>query len=95
MVDRVTTSACFMLTLNGDFYILQIGPYYLINPKFIELLKICCNYFRILKKRFYYGVMPADRRIANSVEPDQTVPTGAVCRGSALFARPICLKTEK
>ena len=38
-------------------------------------------------------MMNGTNGIANTEDPDQTAPVGAVWSGSALFARPICPKT--
>ena len=48
-------------------------------PKFLGILKVCCNQSKILTKRFYHGVMPTKvtEGNANREDPDQTAP-GAV-----------------
>ena len=49
-------------------------------PKFSDARKLCCNHPKTGKKRFYHNVMhPKDAdSIANSEDPDQTAPIGAV-----------------
>ena len=48
-----------------------------------------CKHSKIQTKRFYHGVIPLNdaNGIANSADPDQTAPLGAVWSGSALFAQ--------
>ena len=57
-------------------------------PKYSDTEKICCNHSKIWTMWLYYSVMsPNDADgMANSVDPDQTAPVGAVWSGSALFA---------
>ena len=59
------------------------------NPKISDTWKICCNHPKIWTKWLCRRAMlPQDAdRIANSVDPDQTAPLGAVWSGSALFAQ--------
>ena len=49
-------------------------------PKFLDTRKCCYNHPKTGKKRFYLRVMhPKDAdSIANSEDPDQTAPLGAV-----------------
>ena len=49
-------------------------------PKYSDTLKICCNHPKIQKERFYHRVMHSKvaDSIANSEDPDQTAPLGAV-----------------
>ena len=58
-------------------------------PKYLDTQKICCNHSKIWTMWLYQRVMsPNDTEgIANSVDPDQTAPLGAVWCGSALFAQ--------
>ena len=66
------------------------------DPKFSDTQKICCNHSKIWTMSLYRRVLsPNDADgMANSVDPDQTAPLGAVWSGSALFAQAyICLKT--
>ena len=58
-------------------------------PKYSETQNICCNHSKILTLWLYHRVMsPNDADgMANSVDPDQTAPLGAVWSGSALFAQ--------
>ena len=57
-------------------------------PKYSDTQKICCNHSKIWTMWLYQRVMsPNDADgMANSVDPDQTAPLGAVWSGSALFA---------
>ena len=57
--------------------------------KYSDTQKICCNHSKIWLIWLYHREMsPNDAdRMANSVDPDQTAPLGAVWSGSALFAR--------
>ena len=58
-------------------------------PKYLDTQKICCNHSKIWTMWLYHRVMsPNDADgMANSVDPDQTAPLGAVWSGSALFAQ--------
>ena len=58
-------------------------------PKYSDTQKICCNHSKIWTMWLYKRVMsPNDADgMANSVDPDQTAPLGAVWSGSALFAQ--------
>ena len=58
-------------------------------PKYLDTQTICCNHSKIWTMRLYHRVMsPNDADgMANSVDPDQTAPLGAVWSGSALFAQ--------
>ena len=49
-------------------------------PKYSDTPKICCNHSKILTMWLYHRVMsPNDADgMANSVDPDQTAPLGAV-----------------
>ena len=57
-------------------------------PKYSDTQKNCCNKSKIWTMWLYHRVMsPNDADgMANSVDPDQTAPLGAVWSGSALFA---------
>ena len=59
------------------------------HTKNSDTQKSCCNHPKIWTRWFYCKVMhPKDaERLANSVDPDQTAPLGAVWSGSALFAQ--------
>ena len=59
------------------------------NPKYSDTQKNCCNHPKIWTRWLYRRLMhPKDAaRIANSVDPDQTAPLGAVWSGSTLFAQ--------
>ena len=58
-------------------------------PKYSDTKNIYCNHSQIWTMWLYYRVMsPNDADgMANSVDPDQTAPLGAVWSGSALFAQ--------
>ena len=49
-------------------------------PKFSDTNKHYCKHSKIQSKRFYHGVIPLNdaNGIANSEDPDQTAPLGAV-----------------
>ena len=49
-------------------------------PKYSDTQKLCSNHSKILTKWLYHGVMcPNDADgMANSADPDQTAPLGAV-----------------
>ena len=57
-------------------------------PKYSDTQNICCNHSKMWTMWLCYSVMsPNDADgMANSVDPDQTAPLGAVWSGSALFA---------
>ena len=57
----------------------QIGNYRKV-PKFSDARKLCCNLPKILRKRSNLCVFlqKEARGIANSEDPDQTAPLGAV-----------------
>ena len=63
--------------------------YVCVCPKYSDTQKICCNHSKIWTMWCYHRVMsPNDAAgMANSVDPDQTAPLGAVWSGSALFAQ--------
>ena len=63
--------------------------YYCKFPKYSDTQTICCNHSKILTMWLYHRVMsPNDADgMANSIDPDQTAPLGAVWSGSALFAQ--------
>ena len=57
--------------------------------KFSDTRKLCCNLPKIQTKRLNHRIFCQKdaNGIANSEDPDQTAPPGAVCTGSALFAQ--------
>ena len=57
--------------------------------KFLDARKLCCNLRKIHTKRPNLRVFRQKdaNGIANSEDPDQTAPLGAVLSGSALFAQ--------
>ena len=63
--------------------------FYCKSPKYSDPQTICCNHSKIWTMWLYHRVMsPNDADgMANSVDPDQTAPLGAVWSGSALFAQ--------
>ena len=64
-------------------------PAYRKFPKYSKHPKNCGNHINIWTVWFYHRVMsPNDADgMANSVDPDQTAPPGAVWSGSTLFAQ--------
>ena len=69
--------------------VVTINPNYRKFPKYSDTQKNCCNHSKIWTMLLYSRIMsPNDADgMANSVEPDQTAPLGAVWSGSALFAQ--------
>ena len=59
------------------------------KSKYSDTSKICFNHPKIWTRWLFQNVMhPKDAAgIANSADPDQTAPLGAVWSGSALFAQ--------
>ena len=59
------------------------------DPKFSDTQNICCNHSKVWTMWLYRRLMsPNDADgMANSADPDQTAPLGAVWTGSALFAQ--------
>ena len=57
-------------------------------PKYSDTQKIRSNHSKIWTMWLYHRVMSSNDAdgMANSVDPDQTAPLGAVWSGSALFA---------
>ena len=55
-------------------------PNYPKVPKFRDARNRCCIHSKNQTKRFYHGLIPLDdaNGIANSEDPDQTAPLGAV-----------------
>ena len=68
------------------FIIISLYPKF---PKYSDTQKICCNHSKIWTMWLYHKVMSPNGAdgMANSVDPDQTTPLGAVWSGSALFAQ--------
>ena len=58
-------------------------------PKYSDTQRICCNHPKSWTRwRFLRVIHSKDAEgIANSVDPDQTAPLGAVWSESALFAQ--------
>ena len=58
-------------------------------PKYSDTQNVCCNHSKIWTMWFYHRVASSKDAdgMANSVDPDQTAPQGAVWSGSALFAQ--------
>ena len=65
------------------------------DPKFSDTQNICCNHSKVWTMWLYHRVMsPNDADgMANSVDPDQTAPLGAVWSGLHCLPRHICSKT--
>ena len=84
---------CRIFTVNYDFFFCLCSSVanlsYCKFPKYSDTQKICCNHSKIWTMWLYHRVMsPNDADgMANSVDPDQTAPLGAVWSGSALFAQ--------
>ena len=59
------------------------------DPKFLGTQNICCNPSKVWTMWLYHRLMSPNVAdgMANSVNPDQTAPLGAVWSGSALFAQ--------
>ena len=81
---QVVFCFCPGLSLVGD-----LGETYRNFPKYSDTQKICCNHSKIWTIGLYHRVMSPNNAdgMANSVDPDQTAPLGAVWSGSALFAQ--------
>ena len=67
----------------------EVPQLYRNDPKFSDTQNICCNHSKVWTMWLYHTLMsPNDADgMANSVDPDQTAPLGAVWSGSALFAQ--------
>ena len=63
--------------------------YYRKVPKFSDARKLCCNLPKIQTKRPNLGIFhqKVANGIANSEDPDQTAPLGAVLSLSAVFVQ--------
>ena len=87
----VGTMLCSGLFLYGSQSCWQrtLKMYYRKFPKYSDTQNICCNHSKIWTMWLYHRVMsPKDADgMANSVDPDQTAPVGAVWSGSTLFAQ--------
>ena len=58
-------------------------------PKYSDTQNICCNHSKMWTMLLYHSVRSLNNAdgMANSVDPDQTAPLGAVWSGSARFAQ--------
>ena len=67
----------------------MVGTTYSKFPKYFDTPNICCKHPKLWTMWLYHRVMsPNDANgMANSVDPDQTAPLGAVWSGSTLFAQ--------
>ena len=92
----VTYVISTIISWAGSYILLFLGLYhhsseiaYCKFPKYSDTQKICCNHSKIWTMWLYHRVMSLNDtdRMANSVDPDQTAPLGAVWSGSALFAQ--------
>ena len=83
---RFTTMYCNLYTVTSKC--LHVPLDYRKFPKYSDTQNICCDHSKIWTMWLYHRVMsPNDADgMANSVDPDQTAPLGAVWSGSALFA---------
>ena len=79
-------AASVAISHNTTPYDLQLNIYRN-DPKFSATPKICCNHSKIWPMWLYHRVMSPNDADANSVDPDQTAPLGAVWSGSALSAQ--------
>ena len=80
--NSVDTASGLMLKLHSIYE-------YRNDLKFSDTQNICCNHSKVWTMWLYHRLMSpndADGK-ANSVDPDQTAPLGAVWSGSALFAQ--------
>ena len=90
---KIRTVAGYHIVLATLLFLFNIDPSenakYHKFPKYSDTQKICCNHSKIWTMWLYHRVMsPNDADgMANSVDPDQTAPLGAVWSGSALFAQ--------
>ena len=64
------------------------------NPKILDTPKYCCNYPEVWTMWFYPKVMHPKEEdgMANSVDPDQTAPGGAVWSGSTMFVLDLSIR---
>ena len=72
-----------------SFYVLLKQLLYRKFPKYSDTQNICCNHPKI-RTTWLYNWEKCPKHvdgIANSVDPDQSAPLGAVWSGSALFAQ--------
>ena len=69
--------------------VVQITFIYRKFPKYSDTQNICCNHPKIRTMWLYnWEMCPKEiDGIANSVDPDQTAPLGAVWSGSTLFVQ--------
>ena len=64
----------------GNYPLIIIKYTYCKVLKFSDTYKLYCKHSKSQTKRFYFGVLPLNdaNGIANSEDPDQTAPLGAV-----------------
>ena len=64
------------------------------DPKFSDTQKMCCNHSKVWIMWLYHRVMSPNNAdgMANTVDPDQTAPLGAVCssRSSLIWVCTVC-----
>ena len=79
------------MVLSVAYYWCQFQCYCKV-PKFSDARKLCCKLSKIQTKRFYRGVIPRKdvNKKANSEDPDQTAPRGAVSRSSLIWVCTVC-----
>ena len=89
MVRRENKLRVFFFFDVRNFRTFTILYIYCKHWKDSDTWKICCNHSKIWTMWLYHSVMsPNDADgMANSADPDQTAPLGAVWTGSALFAQ--------
>ena len=82
---------CFSCCFHQSIWTEEWCKFYVYRkfPKYSDTKRICCNHSKIWTMWLYHRVMSQSDGdgMANSVDPDQTAPLGAVWSGSALFAQ--------
>ena len=88
-VDHLFNAGTVLMALKAETLLYPSSLWYRKFPKYSDTQKICCNHSKIWTVWLYHRVMSTNDadRMANSVDPDQTAPLGAVWSGSALFAQ--------
>ena len=82
-------ASSWFLCLRKILLLLEIDFVNRKSPKFSDARKLGCNLPKIQEERsnFWVLLQKDTNQIANSEDPDQTAPLGAVWSGSALFAQ--------
>ena len=86
-VEKLFNFSCSVF-IRPTLLVMQHIRHYRKVPKFSDYRKLCCKLPKIQTKRPNHRIFcpKAAIGIANSEDPDQTAPLGAVWSGSALFA---------